>query len=174
MDIHLLAFLAVAGTTVGASLVVITGRTIAAASVALIAMFLGTAGLFFMLDADLLGIVQILVNGVGVTIILLFGIMMTGRETGSLSLGKSILASVPAFLLSAAVLAALVRVFLAMPSIPWPAGAHPLPDGTSKIIGRALLSNYGLAFEAASLLLLAAIVGAVVLSRKDRTGGDQK
>jgi NADH-quinone oxidoreductase subunit J len=163
MTLQVAIFYFVAAFTVWAAGVVVLGRNIVRAAVALIFSFCGMAALYVLLDAEFLAAVQVLIYVGGITILLLFAIMLTSR----------IAAKTARVVNDQVVLSAMVAVGLviglihASPSGPaMTAGPPRLPEN-SPFLGRALLTTYALPFEVVSILLLAALVGAIVLARKE-------
>jgi len=159
---QLAIFYLLAAFTVWAAAVVVLGRNIVRAAVALIFSFCGVAGLYLLLEADFLAAVQVLIYVGGITILLLFAIMLTTRIAGGTRVvnDQMLLGGVVGLGLLAGLVYAVGR------GIPGIATAPPLPE-TTPFLGRALLTTYALPFEAVSILLLAALVGAIILARKD-------
>lgn len=156
-------FYALAALTLAGAAWVAFARNIVHCAFALLATFLGVAGLYAFLAADLLAVVQLLVYVGGVLVLILFAVMLTAKLGGPLVSNPS--QGVFAGLLALAVVAGLttfvaVRVF---------GGAAPAPaEPTTARIGNALLSAYVLPFEVISILLLAVLLGAVTLARGHR------
>ena len=182
MDIiYNLFFFAIAGILIISALGVVFLPRIVYSAVSMIVAFLSVAGVFVLLNADFLAISQIIIYAVGITIVMIFAIMLTGK----LSDKKTWIAIAPrtlfAFAISGAffvtILFAITNGFsflkrkseLFLASTPSPQTIETLQtEGTTGIIGNALLTKYVLPFEILSLLLLAAIIGAVVIAKKDR------
>jgi NADH-quinone oxidoreductase subunit J len=163
MTLKLAIFYVVAAFTLWAAGVVVLGKNIVRAAVALIFSFCGMAALYVLLDAEFLAAVQVLIYVGGITILLLFAIMLTSR----------IAAKAARVVNDQVVLSALVAVGLAVgliyastSGLATSMGPPRLPE-TTPFLGRALLSTYALPFEVVSVLLLAALVGAIVLARKE-------
>jgi len=163
MTPKLAIFYFLAAFTLWAGAVVVLGRNIVRAAVALIFCFCGIAGLFLLLDAEFLAAVQVLIYVGGITILLLFAIMLTSRISARSTRVINDQTALSA-LASLGVLAGLLYASLA--GIGDPAGPARLPE-TTPFLGRALLTAYVLPFEIVSILLLAALVGAIVLARKE-------
>jgi NADH-quinone oxidoreductase subunit J len=129
-----------------------------------------TAVLYGMLGASFLAGVQVLLYVGGVVTLMIFGVMLTRRHDGISvpaergSPWRGLLTAASVFgLLAAAVL----RSDLAPAAITvTPVAAAPGSQATTQAIGLALLSTHVLAFEVLSLLLLAAIIGAIVIARR--------
>ena len=163
MTIKLGIFYMLAAFTVWAAAVVVLGKNIVRAAVALIFTFCGMAALYVLLDAEFLAAVQVLIYVGGITILLLFAIMLTSRissATARVINDQVILSAIAA----AGLLVGLT--YAAMRGIPALSGPPQLPE-TTPFLGRALLTTYALPFEVVSILLLAGMVGAIVLARKE-------
>jgi len=182
MDIlYNLFFYLIAGILVISALGVVFLPRIVYSAVAMILAFLSVAGVFILLNADFLAISQVIIYATGITIIIIFAIMMTGKQTDK----ELWVAFAPRTLFSFAISGALFvtvlfaitdgfRSFLAdytifslsLPSIEILDTLQT--QGTTGIIGKLLLTTYVLPFEVLSLLLIAAVLGSVVIAKKDR------
>jgi NADH:ubiquinone oxidoreductase subunit 6 (subunit J) len=163
MTIQLGIFYLLAAFVVWASAVVVLGKNIVRAAVALIFTFCGMAALYVLLDAEFLAAVQVLIYVGGITILLLFAIMLTSRissATARVINDQALLSAIAA----AGILVGLV--YAAVRGIPALSGPPRLPE-TTPFLGRALLTTYALPFEVVSILLLAGMVGAIILARKE-------
>jgi NADH-quinone oxidoreductase subunit J len=163
MTIRLGIFYMLAAFTVWAAADVVLGKNIVRAAVALIFTFCGMAALYVLLDAEFLAAVQVLIYVGGITILLLFAIMLTSRissATARVINDQVILSAIAAAGLLVGLIYAAVR------GIPALSGPPRLPE-TAPFLGRALLTTYALPFEVVSILLLAGMVGAIVLARKE-------
>lgn len=165
MDLTTLAFFFFAALTLGFGAVVVLSRNIMHAAFSLLFTFFGVAGLYVLLHADFLAITQIMIYIGGILVLIIFGVMLTTRISGvdvrSGITGKVQLGLTAA--LSVSLAAMLVKIFL---STQWHIAPAADVDATAEMIGNALLTKYLLAFEAASILLLVAIVGAAFIARK--------
>lgn len=165
-DIGQIMFFGFAIIAVISAILVITGRNLFHAAMSLGLYLLTIAGYYFMLDADLVGIMQVFVYVGGVIVALLFGIMLTSQMTNvrSVSAMKRRASTVVAV---AALVGLLISVFRQASFYISP--AEPIKDTTS-VIGRLFLTDYVLPFEVISVLLLAALIGAVVIAKgEDRS-----
>ena len=159
----------VATLTVVAALLVVLLQDLVKAAIALIGTFLGIAGLFVMLNAEFLAVVQVLVYAGAVSILLIFGIMMI-RDTERGSLANKL--RIPAFALGSALVAIIAFVVL---DTQWNllSDAVILPpveekvvkvfSDSPRVIGSLLLQEFVLPLEAAALLLTATLIGAIAL-----------
>ena len=126
--------------------------------------FFGVAGLSVLLGADLLAGVQVLLYVGGVVVLILFAILVTNKiRDANVSSDVRPGSRVPALVLSWMVFFVLVSVYL---QLPWGGGTGPM-EPTTASVGESLLTTYLLPFEAVSVLLLAALVGAAILVRKE-------
>jgi NADH-quinone oxidoreductase subunit J len=163
MTIQLGIFYILAAFTVWAAAVVVLGKNIVRAAVALIFTFCGMAALYVLLDAEFLAAVQVLIYVGGITILLLFAIMLTSR----ISSANARVINDQVVLSAIAATGILVGlIYAAMRGIPALSGPPRLPE-TTPFLGRALLTTYALPFEVVSILLLAGMVGAIILARKE-------
>lgn len=162
-------FYILAALLVGLALVVVTRTNPMASALALVGVVLASALLYALLSASFAAILQVLVYAGGILVLVIFVLMLLNLHPDDLRP----LAAPRAFLaltLAAVLGGALLPVFmsLASPAGPW-AGANPFvaPDfGSVKAVAGRLFSDYLLAFEALSLLLTAAVVGALVLAKR--------
>lgn len=148
----------------GSGVLVVTTRRLVHAALWLVVTFGALAGMYLVLTAELVAWVQVLIYVGAVVVLLLFGIMLTRAPTGvSYDLDSR---NRPAAIV-ASVSSAVLLVTLAGYGF---AGAYAdLGDdrvGTAKAIGEVLFSSWVLPFELLSVLLLAALVAAIVLSRR--------
>ena len=147
------------------SLVVVFSRNILHSAFALFFTFLGTSGLYFLLDAEFIGIVQVVVYIGGVSVLLLFAILLTKnvdtiRNTNTLSGFRMAFAGLGG--------ATLIGAFVyALRGASWHVdAAAPYPATTLNGLGDLLLGKYLLPFEVASILLLTVLVGSLVIARR--------
>ena len=137
------------------------------AAFSLLVTLFGVAGLYVLLGADFIGIVQVIVYIGGILILIIFGVMMTQRAK-LLPLSVHLPGRLFGGLLSVIILVALI---LAAKRSLWPvATSLANPEPTSAAIGGLLLGKYLIAFEVASVLLLVALVGAVLIVRRSVRG----
>ncbi len=159
--LHVAIFYLLAALTVGSAGIVALSRNIIYSTIALLGTFLGMAGMYIQLSADFLAAVQVLVYVGGTLTLLLFAVMLTAQmdniRTSNTFRGRWL-----AFPVVGALLLVLGRVAT---TTPWPAEARDPMPSTAKL-GHAFLGEYLLPFEVASVLLLGAMIGAVVLARR--------
>lgn len=159
-----LAFYVIAFVLVASSLAVAFSRNLIYSAFGLLGSLAAVAALFVFLAADFLAITQILVYIGGILVLILFAVMLTSTINEVRISNRS--AGRPAALL-AAVLAFAMLALIGFRA-PWQKKLAAGDYGpTTKVIGNSLLVKYILPFEIASVLLLIAMVGAVVLARKE-------
>jgi NADH-quinone oxidoreductase subunit J len=162
-------FYILAAATVGLALVVVTRTNPVASAVALVGVLLGSACLFGVLSASLAAILQVLVYAGGIMVLVLFVLMLVNLhpdELKPLAAHRPFLALTVAAVLGGALLPVLAT--LAAAPGPW-RDAFPLVEaafGGVRGTAERLFADALLAFEALSLLLTAAVVGALVLAKR--------
>jgi len=156
-----IAFWVLAAITVGAALGVVAVRNLILAVVFLILSFVGVAGLYITLSADFVAVTQILIYAGAVSVLILFAIVLTPRgDRGN----QETFLRLPALLL--ALLVAFTLGYVAIDTS-WTISDREGFEETASVIGEALLDKYVLPFEIASVLLLVAMIGAIVLVRPE-------
>jgi NADH:ubiquinone oxidoreductase subunit 6 (subunit J) len=159
-------FFALAVLTIGFAVVVVTSRSVFHGAIALTAALSMIAGLFALLGADFLAASQVLVYVGGIMIIMLFVVMLSQQPADALRSQRNE-QWFWALLFAIAIGAHLVQTFQKFfGTVSGNAGMVP----TSAAIGRLLLGDMIVPFEAVSLVLLAALVGAVVFGQDRHKG----
>ena len=150
-------------------------------AVSMIIAFLAVAGVFVLLNADFVAISQVIIYAVGITIIMIFAIMLTAvKEDKKLWLAfkfRSLAAFAAAGLLFLIIMFSATKGLTALSENAGIFAVKPpsvevvqmlKTEGTTTAIGEKLLTNYVLPFEILSILLLAAILGAIVIAGKGK------
>ncbi len=161
--IYIVAFYGVAGVALLGGLGVLFLRNLFHAGLSLILSLFAVASLFVLLGAEFLAGVQVLIYVGAVAVLILFAVMLTQRITAR-RVRRYTRAVIPAALLTLvlAVVTALVMIKVELPAM------APIPEASAiDDLADQLLSTYLLPFEVISLLLLGALVGAIVLARKE-------
>ena len=160
-----------AGLAVLSGALVVTMRNAVHSAIFLITTLLATAGLYLTLNAEFLFAVQIILYVGGIMVLFIFVIMLVNLDVALHQVQFNRQTWV-AGLLSMALLAELLAAVLlgrssstGMQLLPAPRAAAPV-GGNTEEIGRLLFHNYVIPFEIASILLLVALVGAVVMGKK--------
>jgi NADH:ubiquinone oxidoreductase subunit 6 (subunit J) len=126
---------------------------------------------YLLLAAEFVAWVQILIYVGAIVILFLFGLMLTKAPIGRDTLDHTGVNRIVGGLIALALFLGLASLTLRV----WPVGttsASSPVDGSTEAIGTALFHDYVLPFEVVSFLLLAALIGAIVLARKD-DGSDE-
>ena len=158
-----IAFWVIVGITVGSAFMVVQSKSLLYSAYALLFTFIGVTGLYIFLWADFLAVVQVVVYVGGILVLIIFGIMLTNKITSVNISHTSMQKSMGAIV----VIAFIGLLGFMILSTPWLVLPNAEPSDTTSAIGRLLLIDYLLPFEAVSLLLLGALIGATTLSRKD-------
>lgn len=158
-----LVFYLIAAVTVISAMGVAFSNNIVYSAFALMGTLMGAAGLFVLLAADFVAVVQVLIYVGGILVLTLFAVMLTHR-IADVRISNRSLGRLPALLVVGLVGAIMFR---AVADTAWHQIAPGTPGPTTYGIGNGFLNEYVLPFELASVVLLAALVGAVVLSRKE-------
>ena len=156
--------------TIASALVVVTVRNIVHAAFSLMVTLFGVAGLYVFLQADFLAATQVIVYVGGILVLILFGVMMTSghfelpihashSERGQLLLGGVVALSLLMLLLS---VIANTPVWKNLTD-----DGTELPPTTERIGELILNGQFLLPFEVVSVLLLVALIGAALISRKE-------
>jgi NADH-quinone oxidoreductase subunit J len=162
MNAEAVVFYVFAIVTVASAAVVVLARSLIYNAFALLFTFFGVAGLYLLLGADFLAATQLLIYVGGILVLLLFGVMLT-HKIYDLDLKTEVTQFLPGLIIAAGLFALLVNGAL---RTQWAIGGGRPPAPTTKEIGRLFLGQYLLPFEAASILLLVALMGAAMIVRR--------
>jgi len=156
-----ISFWILAIVCVAAALAVVTLKNIFHAALALVLCFLTIAGVYILLNAEFIAVVQILIYVGAISVIIILAIMMT-RDLQQANISNKL--KIPAFIISLGFFIIMLYTFL---NTEWNiSGTIPAENTTSLLAGKLFSPNgYVLQVEIAALLLLAAIIGAIVLMR---------
>jgi NADH-quinone oxidoreductase subunit J len=157
-DFHPVLFALTAAWVLICGLGVVAFRSIVRSAVSMVLCFVGVAGVYALLYAPLLAIIQLLVS-----VVIIFAIMLTPAQTGDVRLffNRQSLVALP-LAVATAVLLVVVLVTSAIPGVTSKAHGVPL-----KTLSSLLFNQYVFPFELVSFVLLAAMIGAIVLARKE-------
>ena len=163
MSAEAAVFWVFAALTVASAAVVVLARSLIYNAFALLFTFLGVAGLYVLLGADFLAATQLLIYVGGILVLLLFGVMLT-HKIYDLDLRTEKTQLIPGLIVAAGLF-----VILAATAVrtEWQTTPRP-PAPTTYDIGRLFLGEFLLPFEAASVLLLVALMGAAMIVRRKK------
>jgi len=164
VNAHEYAFIVVATIGSIAALAVVTARNVVHAALYLVVTLASVGVTFLLVGAEFVGWVQILIYVGAIVILFLFGLMLTKAPIGrdALDYQNRAVGAVVGVVFAAGLGSLILRA--------WPIGSTPVSPtiaGGSAALGSALFTTYILPFEAVSFLLLAALIGAIVLARRD-------
>jgi len=157
-------FYVVAIVTVLGSLGVVLARNIVHSALFLVLALLSVAGIFILLAAEFLAIVQVLIYGGAVAILILFVMMLTRVRDNIASLDGE---QRPLAAIAAGTF--LGMTVLAILSTDWPGNTEEATVISIEQIGDALFTNWAVPFEIASLVLIVALVGSIILARGEES-----
>ena len=164
MSGELIIFLILAILAISCSVLVIILKRIAHRVTSMFFAFLAVAGIYFLLRAEFIGIVQIMVYVGALSILFVFGMMMTDHKTVSFGPERTTAHKLVSLVGVAVLLVLMLRGIF---TLDVPANEAARYVGSAEEIGIVLYGNYVIAFLGAGVLLLAALVGAIVLARKE-------
>ena len=155
-------FWLIAVLTIASAAMVVLNNQLLYSAIALLFTLFGVAGLYIYLWADFIAGVQLLVYIGGINVLIIFGIMLTNRIS-SIRLSQTNVqqgvGGVVSFWL-------LILISMVITKTPWYQTTSAEPSSTVREVGILLMTKYILPFEAISLLLLGALIGAALLSRE--------
>ncbi len=163
-------FYSLAALILGLGTLVVTARNTVHSVVFLVATFLSVAIIFVMLGAEFLAVIQILVYAGGIVVLYLFVVMLVNLRRSPdapIDLRRQ---SRTGFVLAALMLAEISAILVyssAHPSLPAPAAPAAAAQGNVETVGMLLYTDYLVPFEVASMLLLVAMIGAILLAKKE-------
>jgi NADH-quinone oxidoreductase subunit J len=169
MTAEQIIFLLTGALILGSAIMVVASRNLLHAALWLVASLFGVAVLYAILNANFLVVVQVVVYIGAIAILFIFVVMLTRRELMEKSRQTRSNWWIPA-LIGLFILAGLVSLILSIPDVNRTAATIPAGLDTVLALGTALVSPdaYVLPFEVASILLLAALIGAVYVATQDK------
>ena len=151
---------------VGSALAILLSKNIVRSAMWLLATLAAAAGFYFLLSANYLAAIQLIVYAGGVLVLIVFGVMLTARS-------PYVKFEPPPREVTIGVIVGLVlAVALLAAMLPWPATASSGANADvapMRTIGQELLTTYLLPFELISVLLLAVMIGAAYMARPGRS-----
>ena len=167
---QLICFLALSATLVLGALGVVLLPNIVYSAFLLGGVFLSVAGLYLLLNASFVAAAQVLIYVGAVNVLILFAIMLVNKRESLADIPGLALRRVLSGAVCVGLFLLLLRVALTTPwALPGPV---PVGEEATFRIGEHLFSDYLLPFELASVLLLMAMIGAIVLARRDVFSSD--
>lgn len=164
MNVYDLIFYLFGAITILSALLVVTTRNIVHSAFYLLFTFFGVAGLYVLLGADFIAIVQIMVYIGGILILLIFGVMLTNRIT-NVDIRTGTIHIIPAIIGVGVLWGAVTAIML---KTEWVVNPAVTMEPTTANIGRLLITDYVLIFELLGILLLIALIGSATIARRDK------
>jgi NADH-quinone oxidoreductase subunit J len=161
LDITGILFFVLAIGVVGAGLAVVTLRNVIHSAIAMMVCFGALAGMYALLGAPIVAAAQVLIYLGAISVLIIFAIMLT--QAGDASLPAPFHRQVPLAALAALLVVGLIG--WAVIQTDWGTATAAVAVGL-EAVATALFTDYALPFEIISLLLLAAIIGAIYLARR--------
>ncbi len=162
MNIYDIVFYLFGAVTVISAFFVVTSRNIIYSAFYLLFTFFGVAGLYILLGADFVAIVQLIVYVGGILILLLFGVMLTNKIT-NVNIKTGTLQIIPAGI---AVIAFLYLLITTLLKTGWKTINNPADIPSTQKLGMLLITQYAVVFELLGIILLIALIGAASMARK--------
>ena len=162
MSMSELVFIFIAALTISSAFWVVFSNNLIYSAVALLFTLFGVAGLYVFLFADFIAATQVMVYVGGILVLIIFGVMLTNQ------ISESTVTQTNRPRLLAGVIAFIIFLMVAYISLTtqWHECTVQTAEKTTTVIGDMILNEYLLPFEAVSLVLLAALLGSALLSRK--------
>lgn len=164
MGIYDIIFYLFAALTVVSAVITVTSKNIIYSAFSLLFAFFGIAGIYVLLAADFIAIVQILVYVGGILILLLFGVMLTNKVT-SIDIKSGSVNVLPSVIGVALFAGIMISV---MVRTDWHEKPGEITNSTVKLLGNSLLNEYLIIFELLSIILLIALIGAASIARRTK------
>ena len=148
--------------TLGAAWKVVTGKNVFHNALFMILSFIGVAALYVLLEAGFLAVMQILIYVGAISILIIFAIMLSRRIMSEDQTQHN-----SQWWIAAIVSVALFVVLgVMLLKVTWPAGTAEIPKDIIALLGESFMSTYVLPFEVASVILLVALVGSIMIARE--------
>lgn len=162
-QLEALMFYLFAGLTLGSALAICLTKNIVRMAVYLFATLGSVAAIYFLLLANFIGVIQLIVYAGGTLILLIFGVMLTSKSPWvrfDTKRRELIAAGVVCVAFAGTLLWVVTKA-------DWPQSAESVRGSTVAGFGQSLLTNYLVPFEAVSVLLLIVMIGAAYLARQE-------
>ncbi len=162
MNIYDIIFYLFAAITIVSAFFVVTNRNIVHSAFYLLFTFFGVAGIYVLLGADFVAIVQLIVYVGGILILMIFGVMLTNKIT-NVNIRTGTVQIIPAAIAVAAFFYLLISTLF---NTGWKSvvAGNDLP--TTHNLGMMLIQQYAVVFELLGVLLLIALIGAASMARR--------
>ncbi len=156
-------FIVLSIVILASAIAVVTFKNLIYSALSMIGSFLGVAGIFILLHAELVAAAQVLIYVGAISVLVIFAIMLTHHRVGDLKLyfHKQAWIALPICAVAG------IAVMIVMATATYNAGTE-IQNPPDEDIASLLFNEYGLPFELVSLALLVAMIGAVLLAKKEK------
>ena len=160
-----IAFYALMALSIFAAIAVVTLPNIFHAALALVGVLLGIAGVYLILQAEFLAMVQVLIYVGAVMTLVIFAIMLT-HGIGDKTVRQKNELGLSAFAGAVLLLTYLSQLIL---KTPWPSKVKTINANVTTLnLGQAMMGHYVFPFEVISVVLIAVLIGAIVIAKKEK------
>jgi len=156
-------FYILSGLIVGSAFMVVSLKNIFHSALFLVLCFFSVAGIYILLSAEFVAAVQVLIYVGAITVLLIFAIMLTA-QLYSPSIRQSNEQVIPGIIIVGTLLIVTLSV---LRRTSWRISTQGIEGQSTVSIGKSLLTTYVLPFEVVSLVLIAALIGAIIIARKE-------
>lgn len=165
-------FILLSTIAIGAALAMITNRSTVNSALFLVINMVSLAGIYLLLDAQYLAVIQVLVYAGAIMVLFLFVIMLLNQEDEDGLFKQLSLGYIFSALLSFVVLAQIVYMILGWSGATLPLSEVSTDIGTVESLGKVIFTEYLLPFEVTGILLTAAVVGALLIANRKYKAGE--
>ncbi len=163
--VQIVSFGLLAAMMLGAALGVVLLSNVVYSAFLLAGAFISAAGLYLLLNADFVAMAQVLVYVGAVNVLIIFAIMLVNKREDFTPIPQAWIRKTATAVVCAGLFALLSTMVLATP---WAISTDAtVPSGSMVVIGKHFFTDFLLPFELASVLLLMALIGAIVLARRE-------
>ncbi len=164
MGLYDIIFYLFAVITLVSGFLVVSSKNIVHSAFYLLFTFFGVTGLYALLGADFIAVVQVMVYIGGILILIIFGVMLTNKIT-DVSIKSGTLQVIPAAIIVGLFAGGLASI---MVNTQWHTEFSKIPETTMYSLGDLLINEYVLIFELLGILLLIALIGAASIARREQ------
>ncbi|GIM45691.1 NADH:ubiquinone oxidoreductase subunit J [Collibacillus ludicampi] len=164
---QLITFFIISLLIIASAIAMLNLRKVIYMALAIGGVFIGVAGVYVLLDAEFVAFAQVLLYAGAITILMLFAIMLTHHDSSELEYqwnAHTVVSAIGA----AGFLGVLMWAIRGIGATDWPQSAESAWKGSSvNQVAETIFNNYTIPFELVSIVLIVALVGAVILARRE-------
>jgi NADH-quinone oxidoreductase subunit J len=166
MELGQILFWLLAAGSVIFSLLMITNKNAVVSALCLVLTFMCLGGIYLTLNAQFLAVIQVVVYAGAIMVLVLFVIMLLNLTIEDIRLSKSWKTTVGLLATFGVFAQILAAIYMSRDNVPQTLHSESVALGTTQAIGKTLYSQYSFPFEMASIILISAAVGAIILAKK--------